>query len=282
MTQIDTARNNSSPKVADGIRPATLRRVTTSSTNSTQATRSASVALDAVYRHFGKGRSRVDVLTDISLTIHAGEVVALLGPSGCGKSTLLRLIAGLDSPSEGSVTVDDRPVTGVDPRCAVVFQEPRLLPWRTLRENVKLGARGEKGDVAVDALLAEVGLEGFEGHLPKEVSGGMAQRTALARGLAGNPGVLLLDEPFAALDALTRLQMQDLLAEVAQHTGATVVFVTHDIDEALHLADRVVVMAGRGEGIAEIIRVDQPRPRDRSHPDLVPLRSELLARFGIN
>ena len=282
MTQNDTAGNNSSPKVADGAQPATLKPVATSPTESTQATRSASVALDAVYRHFGKGRSRVDVLTDISLTIHAGEVVALLGPSGCGKSTLLRLIAGLDTPSEGSVKVDDRSVTGVDPRCAVVFQEPRLLPWRTLRENVKLGARGEKGDGAVDALLAEVGLEGFEGHLPKEVSGGMAQRTALARGLAGSPGVLLLDEPFAALDALTRLQMQDLLAEVAQHTGATVVFVTHDIDEALHLADRVVVMAGRGEGIAEIIRVDQPRPRDRSHPDLVPLRTELLARFGIN
>lgn len=243
---------------------------------------SASVGLDAVYRHFGSGRSRVDVLRDISLTIRAGEIVALLGPSGCGKSTLLRLIAGLDHPSQGTVTIDDSPVQGVDPRSAVVFQEPRLLPWRSLRDNVKLGMRGQGGNDDIDALLAQVGLAGFENHLPKEVSGGMAQRAALARGLAGHPGVLLLDEPFAALDALTRLQMQDLLAEVAQRTGATVIFVTHDIDEALHLADRVVVMAGRGEGIAEIIRVDQPRPRDRSHPDLAPLRSELLARFGIN
>lgn len=247
-----------------------------------ERTRSASVSLDAVHRHFGKGRVRVDVLTDISLTIHAGEVVALLGPSGCGKSTLLRLIAGLDQPNEGVVSIDGRTVAGVDSRCSVVFQEPRLLPWRSLRDNVKLGTRGERDDGAVDVLLAEVGLQGFENHLPKEVSGGMAQRTALARGLAGNPGVLLLDEPFAALDALTRLQMQDLLADVASHSGATVVFVTHDIDEALHLADRVVVMAGRGEGIAEIIRVDQPRPRDRSHPDLAPLRTGLLARFGIN
>jgi len=262
--------------------PTTLKRVTNTVTTEGSTTRSASVSLSGVYRHFGKGRSRVDVLTDISLTIQAGEVVALLGPSGCGKSTLLRLIAGLDQPSDGVVTVDGHTVTAVDPRCAVVFQEPRLLPWRSLRDNVKLGARGEKDNDGVDALLAEVGLAGFENHLPKEVSGGMAQRTALARGLAGHPGVLLLDEPFAALDALTRLQMQDLLAEVAQHTGATVVFVTHDIDEALHLADRVVVMAGRGEGIAEIIRVDQPRPRDRSHPDLAPLRTELLARFGIN
>jgi len=246
------------------------------------APHSASVALEAVYRHFGKGRARVDVLADISLTIAAGEVVALLGPSGCGKSTLLRLIAGLDHPSAGRVTIDDEPVEGVDSRCGVVFQEPRLLPWRNLRDNVKLGGRGGVNDSYVDGLLAEVGLAGFENHLPKEVSGGMAQRTALARGLAGNPGVLLLDEPFAALDALTRLQMQDLLAEVARLSGATVVFVTHDIDEALHLADRVVVLAGRGEGIAEIIRVAQPRPRDRSHPDLAPLRDELLARFGIN
>jgi len=246
------------------------------------ASRSASVALSGVFRHFGAGRSRVDVLSDISLTIQASEIVALLGPSGCGKSTLLRLIAGLDQPSGGTVSVDGRPVTGVDPRSAVVFQEPRLLPWRSLRDNVKLGTRGQGDDGDIDALLADVGLAGFENHLPKEVSGGMAQRAALARGLAGHPGVLLLDEPFAALDALTRLQMQDLLAEVAQRTQATVIFVTHDIDEALHLADRVVVMAGRGEGIAEIIRVDQPRPRDRSHPDLAPLRSELLARFGIN
>jgi sulfonate transport system ATP-binding protein len=247
-----------------------------------QASRSASVGLEAVYRHFGKGRNRVDVLANVTLTIGAGEIVALLGPSGCGKSTLLRLIAGLDRPSGGLVTIDGEEVADIDPHCAVVFQEPRLLPWRTLRDNVKLGARGTKSADDIDALLAEVGLEGFETHLPKEVSGGMAQRTALARGLAGEPGVLLLDEPFAALDALTRLQMQDLLADVVQKSGATVVFVTHDIDEALHLADRVVVLAGRGEGIAEIIRVDQPRPRDRSHPDLAPLRTELLARFGIH
>ena len=235
-----------------------------------------------MFRHFGKGQSRVDVLADINLTIAAGETVALLGPSGCGKSTLLRLIAGLDRPSAGVVSIDGEPVSGSDPRCGVVFQEPRLLPWKNLHDNVRLGARGLLDGTQITRLLAEVGLAGFEKHLPKEISGGMAQRTALARGLAGNPGVLLLDEPFAALDALTRLKMQDLLAEVAEHSGATVVFVTHDIDEALHLADRVVVLAGRGEGIAEIMRVGAAKPRDRSDVGLVPLRQELLARFGID
>jgi len=248
----------------------------------TSTAHSATVEISGVFRHFGKGQGRMDVLADINLTVAAGECVALLGPSGCGKSTLLRLIAGLDVPSAGFLHIDGAPVMGSDPRCGVVFQEPRLLPWKNLHDNVRLGARGLLNAAQITQLLKDVGLSGFETHLPKEVSGGMAQRAALARGLAGNPGVLLLDEPFAALDALTRLKMQDLLAEVQEQSGATVVFVTHDIDEALHLADRVVVLAGRGEGIAEIFRIDSERPRDRSDVALVPLRQELLARFGIN
>lgn len=243
---------------------------------------SARVECRGLQRHFGKGVDRVDVLTDINLTVREGEVVALLGPSGCGKSTLLRIIAGLDHPSSGQITIDGESLSGVDPRTAMVFQEPRLLPWKTVSENVSLGLRGKSDSARVTELLDAVGLAGFSDHLPKEISGGMAQRAALARALAGSPGVLLLDEPFAALDALTRLQMQDLLAEVSSQTEATVIFVTHDIDEALHLADRVVVLAGRGEGIAEILRVDMERPRDRSRPELAPLRSELLARFGIH
>lgn len=242
----------------------------------------ASVTITEVNKHFGKGLKRVDVLRDINLEIHAGEVLVLLGPSGCGKSTLLRLIAGLDSPSEGTVAVDGQEVAGVDSRCGFVFQEPRLLPWLTLKDNVAIGARGKRSQNEILELLASVGLTGFEKYLPKQVSGGMAQRTALARGLAGHPGVLLLDEPFAALDALTRLLMQDLLLEVAGATGATVVLVTHDIDEALHLADRIVVLAERGRGIDEVVRVNHPRPRDRSHPGLAPLRTELLSKFGIH
>lgn len=242
----------------------------------------ASVKLTEVNKHFGKGVKRVDVLRDINLEIHAGEVLVLLGPSGCGKSTLLRLIAGLDSASEGSVEVDSKPVIGIDSRCGVVFQEPRLLPWLSLKENVAIGSRGKRTEEEILNLLSSVGLTGFEKHLPRQVSGGMAQRTALARGLAGYPGVLLLDEPFAALDALTRLQMQDLLLDVAGATGATVILVTHDIDEALHLADRIVVLAERGRGIDEIVKVNHPRPRDRSHPGLAPLRTELLSKFGIH
>lgn len=242
----------------------------------------ASVKLTEVNKHFGKGATRVDVLRDVNLDIRAGEVLVLLGPSGCGKSTLLRLLAGLDSASEGLIEVDGSEVTGVDARCGFVFQEPRLLPWLNLKDNVQIGARGKRSDQEIIELLASVGLAGFEKYLPRQVSGGMAQRTALARGLAGNPGVLLLDEPFAALDALTRLLMQDLLLEITSATGATVVLVTHDIDEALHLADRIVVLAERGRGIDEIVKVDHPRPRDRSHPGLAPLRTELLSKFGIH
>jgi sulfonate transport system ATP-binding protein len=242
----------------------------------------ASVKITGVSKHFGSGLNRVDVLREINLEIRAGEVLVLLGPSGCGKSTLLRLIAGLDSPSEGLVEVDAKQVKGVDKRCGIVFQEPRLLPWLSLQDNVAIGARSKRTQREILELLATVGLAGFEKYLPRQVSGGMAQRAALARGLAGHPGVLLLDEPFAALDALTRLRMQDLLLEVTRVSGATVVLVTHDIDEALHLAGRIVVLAERGRGIDEIIKVNHPRPRDRSHPGLAPLRTELLSKFGIH
>lgn len=242
----------------------------------------APVRLDHVAKSFGRGADRVDVLRDVSMAVEPGEIVALLGPSGCGKSTLLRLVAGLDQPSAGEVRVDGHVVSGIDPRCAVVFQEPRLFPWRTVASNVRVGARDRSNSDEVQHWLDLVGLTGFERHLPKQVSGGMAQRTALARALIGHPGVLLLDEPFAALDALTRLQMQDLLVDVASRTGATVLLVTHDVDEALYLADRVVVLGGRGDGIVDTVDVPFDRPRDRGTPGLAPLRASLLRRFGIH
>lgn len=242
----------------------------------------APVQLRSVHKSFGRGRQRVDVLADISLELVPGEIVALLGPSGCGKSTLLRLIAGLDTPTSGQVCVDNHPVTDVDPRCAIVFQEPRLLPWRTVAANVRLGTRGRSGNDEIATWLELVGLTGFERHLPKEISGGMAQRAALARALIGHPGVLLLDEPFAALDALTRLTMQDLLVDVVARTGATVLLVTHDVDEAVYLADRVVVLGQRGQGVVEQFDVSVQRPRHRSDPALAPLRRSLLHHFGIH
>lgn len=242
----------------------------------------APVALRGVDKTFTTDGTAVEVLRDVNLDVQPGEIVALLGPSGCGKSTLLRLVAGLETPTSGQVCVDGHQVTGIDPRCSVVFQEPRLLPWRTVAANVKLGARGTDQSSEVDDWLNLVGLDGFDSYLPRQISGGMAQRAALARALIGHPGVLLMDEPFAALDALTRMHMQDLLTEVVERLGTTVLLVTHDIDEALYLADRVVVLGQRGEGIVETLDVSLAHPRDRSNPKLAPLRIELLRHFGIH
>jgi len=244
--------------------------------------RAASVVLRQVSKTFGKDASQCVVLDNINLHIKAGEIVAIIGPSGCGKSTLLRLVAGLDTPTSGVVEVDDHPVKGVDEQCAIVFQEPRLLPWRSILSNVVLGQRGRSNNQAATDLLDAVGLGEFIKHLPKQISGGMAQRAALARALIGDPGVLLLDEPLASLDALTRLQMQDLLSDVITKTGATVLLVTHDIDEALHLADRILVLGERGLGIVDNVEVALSRPRNRSDQALAPLRRQLLAHFDIH
>lgn len=234
----------------------------------------ATVSLRGVSRTF---RQR-PVLTSIDLHVRAGETVAVLGPSGSGKSTLLRLVAGLDTPTEGTVSLDGSP--------ALVFQDPRLMSWRSLASNVAFGLpKGTPRAVRareVKRWLDIVGLDGFERHRPSEVSGGMAQRTALARALVRQPGVLLLDEPFAALDALTRLRMQDLLDEVQRTAGTTVLLVTHDIDEALQLADRIVVLgAGPAATITATVEVPTPRPRARDDLDLLPLRADLLRRLGV-
>ena len=242
----------------------------------------AEVSLIDVSKSFGRGTERVEVLNNIDLLAAPGEILAILGPSGCGKSTLLRLVAGLETVTSGVVKVDDHVVSGIDARCSVVFQEPRLLPWRDVAGNVKLGVRDSQSSGEIGNWLELVGLGAFAGHLPKQISGGMAQRAALARALIGHPGVLLLDEPFAALDALTRMQMQDLLVEVTDRIGTTVLLVTHDVDEAMYLADRIIVLGERGQGIVESIDIDTPRPRDRSDSSAIPLRRELLKLFGVH
>ncbi|WP_445155418.1 ABC transporter ATP-binding protein [Arthrobacter sp. Hor0625] len=259
------------------------------------------VSFRGLRRTFGAGAEAHTVLRDVSFDVRAGEVLAILGASGCGKSTLLRAAAGLDAPSAGSVHIDGSDVRGVDPRCAFAFQEPRLLPWHTLQANIAIGlppglsARDGKAKVA--RLLDLVGLQDFAKHRPREVSGGMAQRASLARALARNPGVLLLDEPFGALDALTRIKMQDLLLEVHRAEPTTVLLVTHDVDEALQLADRIIVLgketspepgapkgatAVAGATIVRSVVVPGERPRDRASAELARMRASLLASLGVD
>ncbi|MGO4592339.1 ABC transporter ATP-binding protein [Leifsonia sp. 2TAF2] len=244
-------------------------------------------------RRGGRGSAAPElrpVLRDVSLRVRAGEVVAILGPSGCGKSTLLRIAGGLDAPSGGTALINGTAVAGVDARCAVGFQEPRLLPWRSLADNVALGLpRGldrAAGRERVAQLLELVGLTASATLRPREVSGGMAQRASLARALARNPGVLLLDEPFGALDALTRMRMQDLLLDIHAAAPTTILLVTHDVDEALQLADRIVLLGGEpdraGSTIVSVTTVPGDRPRDRGSAELAELRADLLDGLGID
>jgi NitT/TauT family transport system ATP-binding protein len=224
------------------------------------------------------------VLNRVELHVRPGEFVALLGPSGCGKSTLLRLAAGLESPSAGSVIEDGTPIDGPNPSRVLVFQDPTLFPWRTVRRNVGLGleAQGiaDAGGRRVDGALRLVRLDGFADAFPHQLSGGMAQRAALARALVNEPRLLLLDEPLGRLDSLTRLAMQGEIVSLWQRAGYTVLLVTHDVEEALLLADRVVVLSERPARIVAELTIDRPHPRHRDDPDLVRLRHKALELMG--
>jgi sulfonate transport system ATP-binding protein len=220
------------------------------------------------------------VLDHLSLQIESGEIVSLVGPSGCGKSTLLRIVAGLDRQYQGEVRLNGVPQQGPSSQIGVIFQEPRLLPWLTVADNVGFEAGRHGGrDPRVQQLLAEVGLAGHENALPKALSGGMAQRVAIARGLFSQPDLLLLDEPFSAVDAMTRMRLQALLLSVARAHGTAALLVTHDLDEALYLSDRVLLMAPAPGRIDREYRVARPRPRDRRDPVLLDLRAQLLERL---
>ena len=226
------------------------------------ASQTSAVALRGTAHSFGS----LSVLGPLDLTVRRGEFVALVGPSGCGKSTLLRLVAGLVAPSGGEIAVDGRPVTGPDPKRGMVFQQPALFPWLDVAGNVRFGLDEQgvpkaEGNRRAQDWLAAVDISDFGKALPATLSGGMAQRAALARALAPEPDLLLLDEPFGALDSLTRRDMQALLERVRQRTSATVILVTHDVEEALFLADRVVVLSPRpGRVVAEVaVPFDHPR-----------------------
>lgn len=224
--------------------------------------------------------SRRLALDNISLSVEPGEFVSLIGPSGCGKSTLLRLIAGLDSPSAGELFVGNAPITGPSAERGLVFQDPNLFPWLTVRGNVQSGliARRVLGEnrPEVGEFIELVGLKGFADSYPHHLSGGMAQRAALARALINHPKILLLDEPLGALDAFTRMRMQDEVLRLWENRGTTILLVTHDIDEAIYMSDRIVMMTPRPGRIERSISVNLERSRQRNSPAFLALRSEIL------
>lgn len=234
------------------------------------------------------GAGTVVAFDGISLSVAEGELLCLLGRSGCGKSTLLHVIAGLEELTNGSLTVDDLPVDGPSHRRGVVFQQYALFPWLNVYQNVRFGLEARRTgldsrakDRAVRDLLSLVGLEDFESARPHQLSGGMAQRVAIARALVNEPEILLLDEPFNALDAFTRMTMQDELVRIVKQRGMTAIFVTHDIDEALYLGDRVAILTPRPGRIREVVPVPIPPPRDRNDPELLRLRDHVYREFGL-
>ena len=222
----------------------------------------------------------VHALHDISLTLVAGEMVSLVGPSGCGKSTLLRLVAGLESPTSGALHVGDAPIAGPSAERGLMFQDPNLFPWLTVRRNIQSGlvARGVLAQRRheVDEFLRLVGLDAFANSYPHQLSGGMAQRAALARALINHPKVLLLDEPLGALDAFTRMRMQDEVLRIWQARGTTMLLVTHDIDEAIYMSDRIVIMSPRPGRVEQIIDITLDRPRQRNAPEFMRIRAQIL------
>ncbi|MBI3854770.1 MAG: ABC transporter ATP-binding protein [Planctomycetes bacterium] len=247
---------------------------------------SDAVELTDVWMSFpGKGNGEpVHVLERISLGVRRGEFVCIVGPSGCGKSTLLNIVAGFIEQTRGQVLVEGQPVRGPDPRRIFVFQENGIFPWLTVTDNILFGLQG--GDPRREETLRHyvemVGLKGFEKSYPRELSGGMRQRVEIARALAANPDLIYMDEPFGALDFLTRLKMRNDLIRIWQEERKTILFVTHDIEEAVQLADRVIVMSMRPATVQEVVAVDLPRPRDLDSPAYLAVRDRIFACMGLS
>jgi NitT/TauT family transport system ATP-binding protein len=246
----------------------------------------ASLEVEHVSHAFDIDGSVLPVLEDVNFSAKPGEFIALLGPSGCGKSTLLRLVAGLEAPRSGVLREDGDPVTGPFPSRVVVFQDPTLFPWRTVWNNVALGLEAQgilkSQRHRVDAAIELVGLSQFRNAYPHQLSGGMAQRVALARALVNDPKILILDEPLGKLDSLTRITMQAEIVALWQRKGFTTLLVTHDVEEALFLANRVIVFSDRPARIKANITVDRPYPRHRGDPKLAELRRNILGLLGLD
>jgi len=212
-------------------------------------------------------------LVDVSFSVEEGEIIGILGTSGCGKSTLLRVLSGLDKEYTGKFSLEKEEV-------GMMFQEPRLMPWLTVEQNVAFGMKGDHNAV-ISELLDTVGLSGFEKHYPKDLSGGMSQRTAIARALVTEPEVLLLDEPFSAVDAFTKMQLQELLLSIWKKKHTTMLLVTHDIDEALYLCDRILILKGQPGELADILTIKQSKPRNRADHNLAEIKVRILKQLDL-
>jgi nitrate ABC transporter ATP-binding subunit len=237
-----------------------------------------------VTKRFAVGDGEVEALAPVDLTIHRGEFVCMIGASGCGKSTLLRIIAGFEEPTTGDVAIDGKAITGPGSDRGMVFQDYALFPWMTVRENISFGPRQrqlprEEIERTTDEFVRMVGLERFADRYPNQLSGGMKQRVAIARVLANNANILLMDEPFGALDALTREQLQHELLQIWMRTGVTTIFVTHSVEEAVLLADRVLVMSAGPGRIDSDFRINLARPREVSSPEFNALRRDVARRL---
>lgn len=222
----------------------------------------------------------IDVLNNVSLTIHPGEFLSIIGASGCGKSTLLRMIAGLDFPTDGDLLFNKSEITGPDSKRGLVFQDPTLFPWLTVEQNIAFGLKSrrvrENRKERVDEFIDIIGLTEFKKSFPHQLSGGMAQRVSLARALINEPEVLLLDEPLGALDAFTRMNMQDEILRLWEQQKNTMILITHDVDEAVYLSDRIIIMSPRPGRIRQEMMIEISRPRNRSDPDFIHYRTKIL------
>lgn len=244
------------------------------------------LSINQLNKQYSVKGEALSILENISLSIRPGEFVSIVGSSGCGKSTLLRLIIGLENDYQGEILLDGQPISGTSLERGIVFQEHRLFPWLTVEQNVGLALQNStlserEKKRSIQEHIELVGLSGFEKAYPYQLSGGMSQRVAIARGLVNRPEILLLDEPFGALDAMTKYNLQKELQHIWEAEGITMILVTHDVEEAVYLGDRVVVMEPRPGRIRRIVPVPLERPRNRMDLDFVRIKEEILAEFGI-
>ena len=245
----------------------------------------AILEISGVNRIYKDEENSVTALSDINLSVEKGEFISLIGSSGCGKTTLLRLIAGLDKPQSGELTLNGEKITGPSPNRGYVIQQGGLFQWLTVEQNIASGLKArhayKENKDKISDYISLIGLEGFEKSFPHQISGGMAQRVAIARALINEPEVLLLDEPMGALDSFTRADIQDKLLEIRKASSVTMILVTHDIDEAIYLSDRIVIMTPRPGKISEVMDIKFPHPRHRGGTEFLALRKSLLEKFSL-